>query len=224
LTRRHHMRRLTLGMLALALGAAPYAAASSSTQPALRIAFAGTHTDAIIAPPMARPLVRGRLSGVQQPAGAQVTLIEQTRSGHPQIVRVASANARGTFSVRLPPARTRSVFAVYGSLTSNALTEREAVWVQLRVDRHAIRAAHSVRFRGSLPNAQGIRLLVALQVKRSHGYETFDILRSNTRGEFGGRFPLTIRGAHYHFRAYVPRQVGLALEPGASGSVEVTVT
>jgi hypothetical protein len=77
---------------------------------------------------------------------------------------------------------------------------------------------------GSLPNAQGVRLLVALQVKRSRGYEPFDVLRSDTGGKFGGQFRLTIRGAHYHFRAFVMPQVGLSLEPGTSDVVGVTVT
>jgi hypothetical protein len=219
------LTRVALPLMLIAGGAATHAVASApASEPALRIAFADARTDAIAAPPSAQPRVFGQLSGVPQAAGAQITVLQQSPSGGTEVVQIATAGGQGKFSVLLPPGGTRSIVAVYGQLTSNALTEREAVWVQLRVAARQVRSGGSVGFRGSLPNAQGVRLLVALEVKRSRGYEPFDVLRSDTGGEFGGRFPLTIRGAHYDFRAYVPPQVGLSLEPGTSGVVDVTVT
>jgi hypothetical protein len=229
-----HMRIAAVALLCAAGLLAGSAQASSggqrrttsarATGNQFEIQFAGHGRRELDAPPVARPLVRGRLivagRGV---ARALVILTQQVPGEGSQTVATVSTNRRGFFAVRLPPGGSRRVIAFSRGMTSNVLVEREAVWIQLAASPRVVAAGQSVRFFGWLPNARGVRLIVALEVMRAGGYQWFDTVRSDMNGHFSGSFPLTVSGANYRFRADVPAQVGLSLAPAASDGINVSV-
>ena len=77
-----------------------------------------------------------------------------------------------------------------------------------------VRAPGVVAFAGTVAGVKG-RLIVALQVRAAHGFQTFEIVRTvDPGGRFAGRYRFSLGGFHYAFRAVVVAQNGFASPTG----------
>jgi hypothetical protein len=207
--------RLILAAVALVLATATTARAA----PPVRIGITFIHhshpsTLSILA--SARPRIIGRVTAVTDGhgvAGVRVAVVERF-TGHPATVGAARVSGpHGLFSILLPRGGARVVGVVGGGAASNLLSIETATAVTLAAAPTRVRAPGVVAFAGNVAGVTS-RLIVALQVRTTHGYQTFEIVRSRPDGGFAGRYRFSLGGFHYAFRAVVVAQNGFYAQTG----------
>jgi hypothetical protein len=223
-------RRAALGLpvaAALALVAAAPAAA-----PPVRIAITFVHqrhpaTISILA--SARPRIVGRVTAASDGhgvAGVRVAVLERFPGRAPTVGATRVSGRHGLFSALLPRGGARVVGVVGGGAASNLLRTVTATSVSLAAAPTRVRAHGVVAFAGNVA-AVTARLIVALQVRTAHGYQTFEIVRTRAGGAFAGRYRFSLGGFHYAFHAVVIAQNGFdspaGMPFGRSQSNTVTV-
>ena len=166
-------------------------------------------------------------------SGATICVEAQTQgdSQVPQSVAVATTDAAGTFSFKVPPGPDRHLLVGYRH-------DSFQVARTLSVDTHARPAlgvsprhlgnGQRVRLAGHLapPRAAGRVVVLQANVPGSGRWITFRKATSDRQGDFSARyrFNSTTRRTTYRFRALVPRQAGYPWLQGTSEAVPVTVT
>jgi hypothetical protein len=177
----------------------------------------------------ARPRIIGRVTAASDGhgvAGVRVAVVERFPGRSPTAGATPVSGAHGLFSVLLPRGGARVIGVVGGGAASNLLRIDTATSVTLAAAPTRVRAPGVVAFAGNVAGVKG-RLIVALQVRTAHGYQTFEIVRTGPAGAFAGRYRFSLGGFHYAFRAVVVAQNGFAsptgMPFGRSQSPTVTV-
>jgi len=197
-----------------------------AAMPSLRIHFAGHGANHIAKLPTARPLILGRLTLRGQGVKNAAVGVYQAVPGRPvQLLATVKTNRHGRFSLRLPPGAPRTIAALFAPVRSNLLYEAEAVPVALAVHPHLVRPGQPIRFAGNVPSLRGgSGFVVALQVRRSGKFQTFEISHTDSRGDFHGAYHFTAGPATYRFRALITSQNAFRYAPSHSNTVRVHVT
>jgi hypothetical protein len=210
--------------IGLALAFSVAAPATGHTPAArLRLSFEAAHRSHLVAPVTIRPQIDGTLWIRGRRSSGLVSIIQQAAASPPQRLGSVRARRDGSFTYRLPPAGTRDVYAVASGARSNVLHEDRSALINFRASPRHLLAGHNVHFSGSAPETAGARVWVALQVRLGPRYQTFDLLETDTAGNFQGSFLLTTPDTRFVFRAYIPAQNGFTLAPSTSTTVSVRV-
>jgi len=217
---------LTLALSSLLTPSALGAPNPAAATPILRIHFAGQHANKIAKPPTARPLILGRLTLRGHGLKTVAVDVYQAIPGHPvQLLASVKTNNRGRFSLRLPTGAPRTIAALYAGMRSNLLYQAQTVPVTLTVHPHLVRPGRAIHFSGSVPALRGgTGFVIALQVRRSGKFQTFEVSHTDSHGAFGGAYHFAAGPATYRFRAFVTSQNAFGYAPSASNTVRVHVT
>jgi hypothetical protein len=189
----------------------------------LKLSFGPGHRSHLVAPVTVRPEIDGTLWIRGRRSSGLVSIIQQAAASPPQTLGSVPARRNGSFTYRLPPGGTRDVFAVASGAKSNVLHEDRSALINFRASPRHLAAGHNVHFSGSAPETAGVRVWVALQVRFGPRYQTFDLLETDTAGNFQGSFMLTTPDTRFVFRAYIPAQNGFTLAPSTSSTISVRV-
>jgi hypothetical protein len=178
--------------------------------------------------------VIGRVTGVA--AGAPVLLLarEQRTGARGGPVAQTTTAADGSFTLLVPPGRSRTLRAAYRTTPDNpvvacsrALHLRVPASVTLHVRPSTVRAGHSIRIFGRLRGGRVPRRgkLVALQAFERGRWQTFTTVRTNRRGSFSKRrgFSFTARGRSFRLRVQVRPEASYPFALGYSRTVRVRV-
>ncbi|MCA1656420.1 MAG: hypothetical protein LC713_01690 [Actinobacteria bacterium] len=220
---------------ATSAAAAPASATSAATpQPSpvrITITFAH-HSRPTVLSILAtrRPVIIGRVTASDGHGltGVLVSVIERLGGGPPTIGGSIRSGPHGLFAIVLPPGGARAVGVVGEGARSNILTVQTATRVSLAAAPRAVRANGVVRFSGRVADV-GAGLIVALQVRKPTGYQTFEIVHTRAGGAFVGRYRFSVGGFRYRIRALVVVQNGFAsprgvpFGPSESGAVTIAV-
>lgn len=159
----------------------------------------------------------------QPPASTTVQVYEFVPGVGLRLVGTPQTDARGHFSLRLPPGGARIIGAVVQTAVSNKLYEEQRVPVLLRARPRHVRAGGKLHFSGQISGVH-TRLLVVLQVDTGRRFRTFELAHGNATGAFTAVFRFSRIRAHYRFRAFVPQQNGFGYAHSASNTVKVRVS
>lgn len=199
------------------LGASPASAAEPAPSP-VRIAITFAHHSrptVLNILVTGRPRIVGRVTASDGHGltGVQISVVERVGGGPPTIGGSLRSGPHGLFEIVLPPGGARVVGVVGEGARSNILTVLTATRVTLGAAPRQVRANGVVLFFGRVAGV-GPGLIVALQVRRPRGFQTFQIVHTRAGGAFAGRYRFSLGGFQYRFRAIVVVQNGFASHRG----------
>jgi hypothetical protein len=148
----------------------------------------------------------------------------------PEVVGVATTDARGHYTYDVPPGPNRELLIGYrhdAAQVAHAVRYYARARAWLRVGDREVENGDRVHFKGRLagPAAGGRVVILQAGAVGSDRWFTFRRTTTDGKGAFkaGYRFSATTRRTRYRFRAVVPRQAGYPWVEGHSKPVEVLV-
>jgi hypothetical protein len=196
--------------------------------------FSATHRDAITVAYGRTAKVTGELSNRAGDtiSGATVCVQAQTQGSRrgPHPVAVATTDAHGHFTYKLPSGPNRKVLLGYRHDTfqvADALSYYAHAKPTIHISPTTVHPGGVIHIRGRLPGKRAGGRVLVLQASALHSphWYTFDRATTNRDGIYHSLYPLdeTTTTTTYRIRAVVPRQREWPWEVGASAPAEVLV-
>ncbi|MEA2136687.1 MAG: hypothetical protein QOC68_4597, partial [Solirubrobacteraceae bacterium] len=183
-----------------------------------------------------RATLHGRLllSAGRPFAGQTIGLASTVRRrGAPtRLLRTATTDRRGRFSIRIPAGPSRTLRFAFGGAPgalaiARTISYRVPASSTIRASRTRLFGAGRVLFSGRLrtrgQRIPGRGLVLILQGRERGRWRTFDDTRSNGTGRWHATYNFSGRPGLYPIRVRVPRQTSYPFELGYSRSVVVRV-
>jgi hypothetical protein len=179
-----------------------------------------------------QPVVRGALKdGAGNPVSGATVCVYQTTDlpdASRELVTNVTTQSNGRFATRLDagPSRDLSLVYRYNDHVLTGPVELDSTVVPtLAIARKKLANGHTEQFSGHLPGPNADGRAVALQARAGRKWRTFKQLRTDSDGDFRGkyRFTQTTGIQRYAFRVLVKRQTGYPYDPGSSRKRKLTV-
>jgi hypothetical protein len=179
-----------------------------------------------------QPVVRGSLrdGGGSPVPGATVCIYETINlpDASRELLSSVTTQGNGHFATRLDAGPSRRLDLVYrynDRLLGGQVQLDSRVVPTLQIAKKSLANGDAARFSGRVPGPNADGRAVALQARVGRKWRTFKQLRTDSDGQFRGRyrFTQTMGRVRYVFRALVKRQGGYPYEPGGSRKRKLVV-